>query len=322
MPGAGSPLARLGGAAIRALVWLATVSVFAMAGAARPPALVIYVGNDRAAPAALRAFETWLGCPVEGVSAHSGQASWADWTGSIGYILTLWGPSHRRLFWSVPLIPEGATLTSGARGAYDARYRVAAQTILAGTPGSAIIPIRTGWEFNQGYMPWSSHGQEKAFAATFRHFVGAFRQVSPRFRFEWAPAIGGDIDPALSYPGDAHVDVVGIDAYYNSRWDSADPETAWRVNVRRRYGFEWLESFAAAHRKPTAYGEWGVMAPQAGPYIRQAAAWYATHPVLYQSYWNSDSSFPGRLTTSRLAAPGQAYREMFGRCRAGGRAGA
>jgi hypothetical protein len=285
----------------------------------RRPALVIYVGNDRAAPAALRQFETWLGCPVDGVSAHSGQASWSDWSGSIGYLLNLWSASGRRLWWSVPLIPEGAKLADGARGAYDARYAAAARTILAGTPGSREIPIRTGWEFNQAYMPWSTRGrgageQERAFAATFRHFVDSFRSVSGRFRFEWAPAIGGQIDPALSYPGDAHVDVIGIDAYYNTRWDSADPEKAWETNVGRRYGLDWLERFAAAHRKPTAYGEWGVMSPGAGPYVRQAARWYARHPVLYQSYWNSDSSFPGKLSTGRLPGPGRAYREMFARC--------
>lgn len=312
-----SLIAALGWAAILAVVALDAGP--AMVGSApprrQPPAaLVVYVGDDRAAPAALRAFEAWLGCRVDGVSVHSGQASWADWTGSIGYVLNLWSASRRRLYWSVPLIPEGASLKDGAAGAYDAHYAAAARTILAGTPGGGDILVRTGWEFNQNHMPWSSQGQEQAFAATFRHFVDAFRRVSRRFRFEWTPAIGGETDPALSYPGDGHVDVVGIDAYYNTRWDSADPDTAWENNVRRRYGFAWLEGFAAAHHRPTAYSEWGVMSREAGRYVTRAAAWYAAHPVVYQSYWNSDSSFPGRLTDARLAGPGQVYRTLFGRC--------
>lgn len=286
----------------------------AISSAKHSPALVIYVGNDRTSPAALRSFEAWLGCPVEGVSVHTGQANWADWTGSIGYVLGLWSRSDRRLYWSVPLIPEGANLQDGARGAYDDRYMSAARTILAGMPGNGAIEIRTGWEFNQSHMPWSSSGAEPEFGQTFRHFVAVFRGVSGRFRFEWAPAIGGRVDPALSYPGDAYVDIIGIDAYYNLRYDSADAATAWGTNVRRPYGFDWLERFAAAHRKPTAYGEWGVMSPEAAPYVRQAAAWYGSHRVVYQSYWNSDSSFPGQLTSARLAGPGAAYRQAFGGC--------
>ena len=57
-----------------------------MAAAARP-ALVIHVGND---PGALRRFEAWLGCPVEGVGVYGCQAEWADWSGSIGYQINLW----------------------------------------------------------------------------------------------------------------------------------------------------------------------------------------------------------------------------------------
>lgn len=111
-------------------------------------------------------------------------------------------------------------------------------------------------------MPWSSSGAEPEFGQTFRHFVTGFRRISARFRFEWAPAIGGRVDPARSYPGDAYVDIIGIDAYYNFRYDSTDAATAWSTNVLRPYGFDLLKRYAEAHRKPTAYGEWGVMSPE------------------------------------------------------------
>lgn len=294
---------------------LSPTSLAMAALAHKPAALVIYVGNDLGAPTELHRFEAWLGCPVKGVSVHSGQANWADWQGSIGYALSLWNGSGRQLYWSVPLIPEGAILAEAARGAYDARYVAAAKVILAGTFGGDVIPVRTGWEFNQDYMPWSARGQERDFADGYRHFVRAFRTVSNRFRFEWAPAIGGNSDPARAYPGDNYVDVVGIDAYYNIRWDSSDAGDAWRTNVIRPYGFGWLEAFAATHGKPTAYGEWGVMSPGSGPYVQQAALWYAGHRVAYQSYWNSDSSFPGKLNTGRLPEPGMVYRKAFSTCR-------
>lgn len=292
---------------------IASAALLAIAGAAAShPALVVHVGND---PAALHRFETWLGCRVDGVSVHSGQASWADWSGSIGYELDLWRGVDRRLFWSVPLIPEGASLDDAARGTFDRRYRAAAATIASRTAGTATIPMRTGWEFNTVYMPWASAGREAAFIGAFRHFVAAFRAASPRFRFEWTPNIGGYTDPARAYPGDAFVDVIGMDAYYNTKWDSTDAAAAWRHNVQRRYGLSWLEAFAARHRKPTAYSEWGVMADGAGPYVSGAASWFAGHRTVYQAYWDTDSSFPGKLSAGRLPRAGAAYRAAFAYCR-------
>lgn len=291
---------------------IATALLLALAAPAARPALVVHVGND---PAAVLRFEKWLGCPVEGVSVHSGQANWADWSGSIGYQLNLWRGTRRRLYWSVPLIPEGATLDDAARGAFDARYRAAATTIAAQTPGNAAIPIRTGWEFNTAHMPWAARGHEAAFVGAYRRFVAAFRAASPRFRFEWTVNLGGDDDPARAYPGDGFVDVIGMDAYYNTTWDSADAAKAWAYNVDRRYGLAWLEAFAARHGKPTAYSEWGVMSDTAGPYIAAAGRWFAGHHTLYQSYWDSNSAFPGKLSGGRLGRAGAAYRAAFAYCR-------
>lgn len=282
------------------------------APASARPALVIHVGND---PAALRRFEAWLGCPVDGIGIYGGQANWADWSGSIGYQLNLWRGSHRRLFWSIPLIPEGASLRDAAAGAADRRYAVAARTIATQTAGKDTIPIRTGWEFNTTHMPWASAGREQAFIGAYRRFVTAFRSVSPRFRFEWTPNLGGRDDPARSYPGDRFVDVIGMDAYYNTAWDSTDAARAWRYNVDRRYGLAWLERFAKAHGKPTAYSEWGVMSDGAGPYIAAAAAWFAAHRALYQTYWDSNSAFPGKLSAGRLPRAGAAFRKAFAYCR-------
>ena len=61
-------------------------------------------------------------------------------------------------------------------------------------------------------------------------------------------------------------------------------------------GLQWLEDFASTHKKPTAYPEWGVNFDRAGPYIERAAQWFSGHNVLYQSVWNSNDAFPGKLT--------------------------
>jgi hypothetical protein len=275
-------------------------------------ALVVHVGND---PADLRQFEQWLGCPVDGVAVHTGQADWADWSGSVGFQLNRWRGTQRRLYWTIPLIPMGASLAEAGRGRYAPRYVRAAREILAGTPGDAAIPIRTGWEFNADFFPWASRGRERDYIAAFRGFVAAFRSVSPRFRFEWVPNIGGEDDPARSYPGDDVVDVIGMDAYYDTRWLPDDARLAWVYNVERPYGFRWLETFAAAHDKPTAYAEWGVMSPRAEGYVEGAAAWFDHTRPVYQSYWDSDSTFQGKLSGGALRPAGAAYRTAFASCR-------
>jgi hypothetical protein len=81
----------------------------------------VYVGNS---PAALTSFENWLGRPVDGVHGFVGQASWADFASSAQWAAkSLWGQVARPVFWSVPLIVDGARLESAASGAYNPYYK-------------------------------------------------------------------------------------------------------------------------------------------------------------------------------------------------------
>ena len=77
-------------------------------------------------------------------------------------------------------------------------------------------------------MPWSSNGNQALWAGAFRHVVDVFRSVSPAFRFDWNGTGKYFVahDAPSSYPGDAYVDVVGLDQYdmdtggaYNSYYD-------------------------------------------------------------------------------------------------------
>jgi hypothetical protein len=70
-------------------------------------------------------------------------------------------------------------------------------------------------------------------------------------------------------------------------------------------------AFAARHKKPTAYAEWGVMSDDTAGYMRDAARWFAQHGPVYQSYWNSNASFQGKLSDDQFMEAGRAYREVF-----------
>ena len=117
-------------------------------------------------------------------------------------------------------------------------YYEQAATILAGTRKSDnVIYVRTGEEFNGNWMPWSAVGHEQDFAKAYRHFVEAFRSISNRFRFEWNVNIRETrMNPVDAYPGDDddYVDVIGMDFYYNTKWNPTDPLKAWDEMVHNR----------------------------------------------------------------------------------------
>lgn len=275
------------------------------------PLFVVAVGND---PADATQFETWVGRPVDGVQLHTGRESWEDWSGSIGWLIDVWSQQSRPIFWSLQIMPRGATLADGAAGAYDAHYAAAAQTLAAGQPEGRIF-VRTGWEFNGDWMTWAAtRGRARAFVATFRNLVAQFRAVSDRFVIEWCPNIGDmGMDPEDAWPGDDVVDIVGLDFYYQPQFSSHDPDKAWAEMVGRPYGLAWHRDFAAAHGKPRAFAEWGVTLDSSAPYVRQVAAWVREDDVVYQSYWNSDGDYPGKLSGDRIPDAGAAFRQMFGK---------
>lgn len=273
-----------------------------------------YGGND---PKSILAFEGWLGRKVDGILGVVGGANWQDFTSSVGWMVnSVWSQIPREVFWSVPLIiSDGtATLAQAATGAYDAHYKSVARTILGSRSGDTRpIYIRTGWEHNADWFPWSAIGKEAQFAGAFRAFVTAFRSVSNRFRFEWnVNEAWGGVNPANTYPGDSFVDIIGMDFYYTIQYAPAnDPLGAWNSMLTRTYGLNWLENFAKAHNKPTAYSEWGIQSDSASPYLEKAKAWFDSHNVVYHCYWNSDAAYKGMLSDNRFPNAGATFKRLF-----------
>jgi hypothetical protein len=295
---------------VRAYVVALCVLFWCAPSWAHSPALGAYVGND---PVELQQFEGWLGKPVDFVAAHSGRASWGDWLGSINWLLNRWDPTNKPITWTIPLFANGGNLSEAANGNYHAYYRRAAETLARSRPQDAVIYIRMGEEFNGKWMPWSAVDHERDFIRAYREFADAFRSVSDRFRFEWNVNLGTtDMDAANAYPGDSYVTVVGMDFYYHHQWDPARSVSAWDEMVARPNGMQWLEGFAAAHHKPTAYPEWGVDSNMTGPYIEHVASWFSSHNVLYQAFWNADDpTYRGKLSEGQYPSAATAYRASF-----------
>jgi len=266
-------------------------------------------------PAYIAQEESWLGASLDAVGIHGGYGNWTDWLTSPQSAMLRLAGTGKDILWALPLIPVGATLADAASGAYDDKYLAQAKQMVAGSQKDGDIYIRLGWEFNgTGWFPWSAVGQPQNYIAAFQRVVDIFRSVSSKFRFEWTPNIGSvGMNPEDAYPGDDYVDVIGMDFYWNAQksWSITDPTKAWNYYVTTKWGLQWQQSFAAAHNKPTAIGEWGVNSNNGATFIKLADKWFEAHHLLYHNYWNSNGNFAGKLTDGQYPDAGAAFKAAF-----------
>lgn len=272
----------------------------------------IFYGNDLND---LKQAESWLGGHVGIIAAQTGRANWADWIGSIGWAASLIKGVDSQVRWSIPLIVNNGTLAAGAAHAYDSYYVQAAKTLIAQYAEKAEIIVRTGEEFNGDWMPWAAGGKEEDYVKNYQNFVDAFRSVSDKFKFEWNVNVGSTNANVLkAYPGDSYVDYVGMDFYWDAKqtWSIKDPVAAFNWMKNTTNGLQWLENFAAAHGKETAYSEWGVNSSGASPFIALVKNWFDTHDPAYAIYWNSNADFAGKLSDGSYGEASATYRKLFG----------
>ncbi len=91
-----------------------------------------------------------------------------------------------------------------------------------------------------------------------------FRSVSPSFRFDWNGDPGWLQGQIGAYPGDAYVDIIGIDLYDKGlgvAWNSStktwvDPTAAFANDLP---SLTFQRDFAIAHGKQVSYPEWALV---------------------------------------------------------------
>ena len=263
-------------------------------------------------PEGVTAFESWLDGSTSFIALHTGKANWTDWLNSINTELKYFAPltSTHQLDWTIPMFVDGGTLPAAASGAYNSYYVQAAKALVAGLPNESTIYVRVGEEFNLAGFPWTATNDPQDYVKAYQDFVTAFRSVSSKFKFEWnVNEANTGMNPASAYPGDNYVDIIGMDFYYKAAYDGSDPLKAWNNKVNDTYGLQWLENFATAHGKPTAYSEWGVDSNTAGPYVQKAFQWFASHNVVYDNYWDANQGgFNGQIDNGQYAAAASAFK--------------
>jgi hypothetical protein len=246
----------------------------------------------------------------------------------------------RNLSYAIAMFPQniGGSLASCAAGQYDAHYRTLASNLAS--RGLLSAYLRPGWEMDGNWYPWSApagSGKEASFAGCFRRVVQVMRQAQPanQWKFVFNPT---DIAwPNATYlealwPGEAYVDVVGVDSYDQSWWPNTYPypstcdaacrlqrqKTAWSHRVSR---LNTLRDFAIKHgRKPMGFPEWGLVNRKesgAGgldnPYYIQKMYEFITDPannVVMHAYFDVNAEADWRLSSFPQA--GALFRQLFG----------
>jgi len=273
-------------------------------------------------PATVGEWERWVGRRLTHVSTYFSEQSWDAQLHAADWFTRQWQGSGKTIAAGVPIIVNsGGSLRAGANGAYDGHWRNLASTLVRN--GQERMILRLGWEFNGTWYKWSAVRDPGAFADYWRRIVTTMRSVpgASGLRFDWNPGIGPANVPLAAYPGDAYVDIIGLDIYDRSFGPrGANDAARWADFMERPYGLRWHREFARAHGKPMSFPEWGISDVHVGGathdnagFVHNMADWFASNDVAYQSYFDVDKPGDGnhKLMTGQFPRSGGAYRSRF-----------
>lgn len=313
--------------------------VFSLTSLAAYPPMGVYKGSrgGSSAPsysdyAGMRQFESWFGHQVPRSIEFIANDSWSQFSGAANWAVNLtsgWPPQRWRATYSIPLLPAdgSSTLAQGAAGNFNSYFANVAQILVAAGEGDAVL--RLGWEMNGNWYPWKVLNATDA--ANYRDYwiqiVTAMRGVpGANFKFDFCPIVGQQSYPPINaYPGDAYVDIVGLDVY-NTSYTTTDPATRWNELLNETYGIKYWADFATAHGKQISYPEWatGIRTGDASGggddplFIQNMYTWIMTHDVAYHNYWDYQApDFHGQLSNDQFPNSAAKLKELFGALFAG-----
>ena len=235
-------------------------------------------------------FGTFRGRTVDVAVLYASRDSWSDFS------TNLWGVKQfagfpGTLSVAIPLTIGSATLSQVAAGNYDKYFTTWAKNLAA--TGRGASDIRIGWEFNGNWMPWSAYNAAN-FLAAFRHVSTLVKGLLPKSQIDWNGNWGnsqcGNDALTTLYPGNAYVDVVGVDAY-DGGWVPANSDAAFAGWLTGKNGLQDWYNFAVAHGKKFSVPEWGLVPTDEGDnpaFVRGMYNFFAVNAahLAFESYFN------------------------------------
>jgi beta-mannanase len=181
--------------------------------------------------------------------------------------------------------------------------------------------IRLGAEMNgaweQDYIGTTTQEQND-WATCFDNEVTAMRQATgEHFLFDWNPnACTQQIPYANFYPGNAYVDIVGLDMY-DAACSGPTTGITFSQFANQSYGLAPFEAFAAAQGKPMSFPEWGLDSSTAGDdatYVNGIGSTVANGDFAFQEYFDDVDGWSMMLDNSASPTPAAdaAYAKWFG----------
>jgi hypothetical protein len=291
----------------------------------------------KATPGDVAGFERWLGRKVKDVVHFSDRNTWSQIANPH---LAAWKNADYRLIYAVPLLPRDkqaskeSSMRAGARGEHNEYFATLGRNLVAAGHEDAVL--RVGWEFNLKSWPWGIADHE-VFKKYFRQVVDTMRAVpGSKFKIDWnVNNAFNPYDATKYYPGNTYVDYVGVDAYdldgtvypYPKRCDSAcrlELQTrAWdEVIFGGERGLDFWSLFAARHKKPMTFPEFGLWDMPDGsgggdnPYfieqMHDFITW-APNNVAYAAYFDVDGKDGEHSLRKSFPVAGRHYLKWFGR---------
>ena len=257
------------------------------------PAFGAYLDYGPRGVARMAALSHWLG----GAELRVGHTylpgdRWSNIEGAPGF-LDVWADwrtrkADRMLVLNVPMMERNEAhvdddevrdlLRQGAAGRFDHHFRALAERLVALKVPDTVLVL--GWEMNGTTYTHRCGPDPEAWKTYWNRIVTTMRAVpGQKFRFDFAPSRGRDAVPwTRCYPGDATVDIIGMDSYDQPRGMSFDEQ------VKEPYGLQAHVDFAKAHGKPVSYPEWGLFRNgDNAAYMRRMLAWMDEHKPVYNT---------------------------------------
>jgi hypothetical protein len=165
--------------------------------------------------------------------------------------------------------------------------------------------IRLGAEMNG---PWETDfigtttTEQRLWANCFANEVTAMRHASgEHFLFDWNPnACYMNVPFTNYYPGNANVDILGIDLYDETCTLPNTSPISWNLLIHEPAGLLIFESFAKKQRMPMSFPEWGLLRNPNGDdpgYVNGIGSTFDHGDFAFESYFDS-----GRAGTLKIGS--------------------
>lgn len=279
-------------------------------------------------------FDDLTGTTVNCLSAYIDTTqTWAQWeqpwvtSSEVGF--SSWvaqEPQVRQLVLAFNMIPLSLQNVQNptkweqacAAGHYDSYATKLGENLVAAGLQNSVL--RLGPEMNGQWEPdfiGTKVSQQKLWAKCFDNEISSMRRVKgEEFLSDWNPnACWGDYPYANYYPGNAYVNIIGIDLY-DVGCEAPYTRLTFAQLANEQLGLTHFEAFAKAKGKAMSFPEWGLAKLPSGDdaaYIDGMGSAFKTLDFSFEAYFDSSApnlgSLPlGPVTPLSVAA----FQQWFG----------